>query len=101
MIPKGNAIYSYYGLSNPKIKQEKHILEIHQGREMSHFKFNDVSKLLPFTESACPESQCYDSLQILVKMSMHQETEYKKSNKTWFQLDVPETMSISDVGSLK
>ena len=68
---------------------------------MSHFKFNDVSKLLPFTESACPESQCYDSLQILVKMSMHQETEYKKSNKTWFQLDVPETMSISDVGSLK
>lgn len=61
VVPRGNSIYSYYGLPNPKIKQEKQILEINRDPYMTQFRFNDLSKLLPYSESACQDGVCNDN----------------------------------------
>lgn len=36
-----------------------------------------------------------------MKMSMVQDTDTKNKNKSFFQLDIPETMSITEAGNLK
>lgn len=37
---------------------------------MSYFNFVDMSKLLPYTESACPEGICSESIQILMRIQI-------------------------------
>lgn len=66
IVPKGNSIFSYYGVANPKTKTEKQLLELNSNDPlMSHFKFVELTKLLPYTDAACkPDGICLDSLQI-------------------------------------
>lgn len=54
IIPRGNAVYAYYGIPNPKEKKEPHLLEITKDPYMSYFTFNDITKLLPYSDPACP-----------------------------------------------
>ena len=50
IVPRGNAIYSYYGLNNPRAKREPQILEINKDSYLSYFVFNDISRILPYSD---------------------------------------------------
>lgn len=65
IVPKDQQIYSYYGLPNPKQKKELKALELASRHDplMSHFKFADISKILPYSDPACPpDGICSDNL---------------------------------------
>ena len=78
-------MFSYYGLNNPKHKKEPQTLESSKDPNMSHFKFSDFSKLFPYSDNACPpDGICHETNQVLVKMSMTQETDVSKKPKNFF-----------------
>lgn len=54
IVPKGNARFSYYGLPNPQQKKEPQLLELAKDPLLSHFKFVDITKILPYSDPACP-----------------------------------------------
>lgn len=73
IVPKGKEIYSYYDIKDPKAVKEEKLLELSwiDDEYLSHFKFKDVTKILPFSDPGCPNNGvCTDDLQTLVKMSM-------------------------------
>jgi len=55
-VPKGQEVYSYYGIPNPKAKKESQLLELQYKSDpyLSHFAFVDINKVLPFSDPACP-----------------------------------------------
>lgn len=66
VIPSDTQIYDYYAIPNPKVKKELKALELASRSDplMSRFKFADVSKILPYSDPACPpDGICSDSLQ--------------------------------------
>jgi hypothetical protein len=73
VVPQESQMYDYYGLPNPNIKKELKAIELGSNSDplMSHFKFADISKILPYSDPACPpEGLCSDNLQTLVKFTM-------------------------------
>ena len=71
IVPAGDAMYSYYGLANPKTKEEKKLLEMTKNPLMSHFSFTELSKLLPYSDTSCPPNGvCSETLQAMIKMHM-------------------------------
>jgi len=56
IVPKEEQLFSYYGLQNPKLKREVQALELASRDDplMSHFRFSDISKILPYSDPSCP-----------------------------------------------
>ena len=54
IVPKGSAIYTYYGIDNPKLKKDLLPLEISKDPFLHHFSFIDVTKIIPYSDMACP-----------------------------------------------
>jgi hypothetical protein len=85
IIPRGNAIYSYYGIPNPKAKKEPILLEMNNDPYLSYFTFNDISRILPYSDQACPgDGICAETTQTLIKMHMNQDTDMSKKPKNYF-----------------
>jgi len=52
---------------------------------MGHFKFADISKILPYSDPACPpDGICSDNLQTLLKLSISQDTDVSKKQGNFF-----------------
>jgi len=57
IVPKGLEAFSYYNIPDPesKAKRDQEILEMKMGDVfMTHFTFNDVNRILPSNDEACP-----------------------------------------------
>ena len=97
IIPRGNAIYSYYGIPNPRLKKEPQLLEINKDPYLSYFTFNDISRILPYSDQACPgDGICAESTQTLIKMHMNQDTDMTKKYKNYFLLNLPANATASE-----
>jgi hypothetical protein len=60
-----------------------------------------MSKVFPYTDSVCPpDGICHESTQVLVKMSMVQETDVSKKPKNFFQTFFPNNQTRADSESL-
>lgn len=63
IVPKGSAVYSYYGLPNPKQKKEPTLLQLSSDPYLSSFSFSDITKVLPYSDPACPgDGTCHDDI---------------------------------------
>jgi len=90
IIPKGNSVFSYYGFTNPKAKRDMQVLEMSKDPLLSHFRFMDITKILPYSDTACPpDGICLDTTQTLIKMHMTQDTDMANKPKNFFQLLTP------------
>lgn len=68
---------------------------------MSYFTFSEMSKLLPASDDACPGRSCLDDGEILVQLSMTQDTAHPDpKNIGNFQLAAPSSLSRSDQDAL-
>ena len=104
VVPQGKEVYSYYGIRDPREIKEEKLLELNwiDDPYLSHFRFKDVTKILPFSDPGCPNGGiCSDNLQTLVKMSMTQETDVSRKPKEFIQLLIPENVTVSETESIK
>ena len=65
IVPKGKEIYSYYDIRDPKEIKEEKLLELNwiDDPYLSHFRFKDITKILPFSDPGCPNGGiCSDDL---------------------------------------
>jgi len=71
VVPRGNSVFTYYGITNPKVKKDLKTLEMTQDEMLSHFSFVDITKILPYSDTSCPpDGICLDSTQALIKLHM-------------------------------
>ena len=104
IVPKGQEIYSYYGISNPQEKKELKALELASKNDilMSSFKFADISKILPYSDPACPpDGLCSDTLQTLLYLSISQDTETQNKPVSAFKLQFTEDTSEQEISQTK
>lgn len=103
-MPRDAEVFSYYGLPNPKVKKELKALELGSRRDplMSHFKFADISKILPYSDPACPpDGICGENLQTLMQISMSQDTDVSHKHASLFKLHYPVTAVDSDIAAVE
>lgn len=65
IVPKGKEVFSYYDVKNPKEIKEEKLLELNfiDDPYLSHFRFKDVTKILPFSDPGCPNGGiCSDDM---------------------------------------
>ena len=104
IVPKDGQIYDYYGIPNPKVKKELKALELGSRSDtlMSYFKFADISKILPYSDPACPpDGICSDNLQTLIKLSMTQDTDLAKKDANLFNLRFPPNAADTDIAAVQ
>ena len=102
IVPKGSAVYSYYGLPNPKQKKEPTLLQLSSDPYLSSFSFSDITKVLPYSDPACPgDGTCHDDIQAMIVLKMKQETDMTKKTKSFFQLNIARNASASERESLQ
>ena len=56
VVPQDTQYFDYYGLPNPNAKKELKAIELASRTDplMRNFKFADISKILPYSDPACP-----------------------------------------------
>jgi hypothetical protein len=69
---------------------------------MSHFKFADISKILPYSDPACPpDGICSDNLQTLLRLSVSQDTDASKKQTSTFRLQYPDSSTEQDIAAVQ
>ena len=70
-------------------------------KDASHFRFKDLSKILPSNDFACPPNgYCVDALQTTIIFKLKQETDVANKPKNFFQLQIPKNFSKSEKESI-
>jgi len=116
IVPKGQEVYDYYGLPNPKRKKETQLLELQYEDDpyLNHFSFVDINKVLPFSHPSCPpDGMCSEKMQALMKFHITQSTDLASSSAPgakeqkakrevgFFQLEIPRNASRAERESVK
>jgi hypothetical protein len=69
---------------------------------MSYFRFADISKILPYSDPACPpDGICSDNLQTLMKLTVTQDTDIAKKDATLFNLRYPPNAADADIAAVQ
>lgn len=68
---------------------------------MSHFSFNEVGKIFPYSDNACwPDGICLETNQVYVKLSIIQDTDVSKKPKNFFQLKTSGNSTMEGIKEL-
>lgn len=69
---------------------------------MGQFKFADISKILPYSDPACPpDGICQDNLQTLLRLSITQDTDMSKKRASAFRLQYPDASTEQDIAAIQ